>query len=214
MFVRSRDIELETGLVLAGILVVDLPKGAKVKRQHQRMIDEIIGRLIADARSGQMSADAVIFGWHNNRRPPNADGFVKSYEVQSNWAETRHTIEVKVDLCDEVIGEKLRAALEKVIVGREPILTMVIATRDLVCPHCGEIEGVYFIRQSIWPYCKTHKVSWLAGWDLSLPKEFTEEQYRRYHKIGVNEFKQFYRKKKIESLAELDYHVLDERSER
>jgi hypothetical protein len=93
-----------------------------------------------------------------------------------------------------MIGEKLRAVVEKVIPKRNgPPLLMIAAAQDWVCPHCGEIEDVYFIAQSIWPYCKTHKVSWLAGWDLSLPNEATEEQHRRYYDIGVNEFKHIYR---------------------
>src|SRR5262245_6416274 len=97
MFGRRRGMEIETALVLGGMLGVHLRKGAKVKRRHQRMINEIVRQLIADARSGQMPTDAVIFGWHNNRRPPNADKFVECYVAQSNWAETRLSIEVRVD---------------------------------------------------------------------------------------------------------------------
>lgn len=69
MFGRRRDIELETGLLLAGMLVVDLPKDAKLKRRHRRMIGEIVQRLSAAARSGQMQDATIVFGWRDGRRP-------------------------------------------------------------------------------------------------------------------------------------------------
>jgi hypothetical protein len=98
MFGRRRDIELETGPILAGMLVVDLPKDAKLKRQHRRMIGEIVQRLTAAARAGQMPEDVVeVFGWRDGRRPDNADDFVNSDEAKGNWAKTRLTIAVRVD---------------------------------------------------------------------------------------------------------------------
>jgi hypothetical protein len=56
------------------------------------------------------------------------------------------------------------------------------------------------IAHSIWPYCKTHKVKWLAGWDLSLPEVATNEQRRRFDELGMSEFKHIYREE-TESLA-------------
>src|SRR5215831_2590333 len=78
MFGRRRDIELETGLILAGTLVVDLPKNAKVKRRHERRISEMVQQLVEAARSGQMQGKYVVFGWRDGRRPDNADAFVNS----------------------------------------------------------------------------------------------------------------------------------------
>src|SRR5262245_443132 len=90
MFGRRRDIELETGLILAGQLVVDLPKGQKLRRGHERWILEIILRLTAAASSGQMpTANVITFGWRDNRRPPNADEFVNSNEARTKWMATR-----------------------------------------------------------------------------------------------------------------------------
>ena len=101
MFGRRRDIELETGLLLAGMLVVDLPKDAKLKRRHRRMIGEIVQRLSAAARSGQMQDATIVFGWRDGRRPDNADAFVNSDEAQTNWAKDRLTIAVRVDPRDD-----------------------------------------------------------------------------------------------------------------
>jgi len=41
-FLRRRDVELETGLILAGQLIVDIPKHAKMKKRHQRLIAAIV----------------------------------------------------------------------------------------------------------------------------------------------------------------------------
>jgi hypothetical protein len=40
VFARRSDIEIEAELILAGQLVVDIPKraGAKMKRQHEEMV--------------------------------------------------------------------------------------------------------------------------------------------------------------------------------
>jgi hypothetical protein len=101
MFGRRRDIELETGLVLAGKLVVDLPKDAKLERGHERMIVDIMQYLTAVADSGQMQDDGIVFGWRDGRRPDNADDFVNSNEVQTKWAESRLIIDVRIDLRDD-----------------------------------------------------------------------------------------------------------------
>ena len=101
MFGRLRHIEIETGLILAGTLVVDLPKDREPKRKQKRMINEIVQQLIAAVRAGQMSEHDEVFGWRDGRRPDNADAFVKSEEAQTNWAKDRLTIAVRVDPRDD-----------------------------------------------------------------------------------------------------------------
>jgi hypothetical protein len=103
MFGRLRHIEIETGLILAGKLVVDLPKDAKVKRRHQRMISEMVQQLVEAARSGRMRENEICFGWRDGRRPDNADAFVKSEEAKANWAKDRLTIALRVDPRDDGI---------------------------------------------------------------------------------------------------------------
>jgi hypothetical protein len=52
LFIRLRDIEVEGGYVLAGQLILDLPKGTKPKKKHERYIRDIIGHLTDQFRSG------------------------------------------------------------------------------------------------------------------------------------------------------------------
>jgi hypothetical protein len=97
VFQRRRHVELEAGFILAGQLIVDIPKGTKkLKGRHQRMIEEIIQRLTTDARSGLMPADALVFGWHGGSRPPNAVD-TNNDEIMSAWAARSTAIGVRVD---------------------------------------------------------------------------------------------------------------------
>jgi hypothetical protein len=99
MFGRLRDVEIEAGLILAGTLVVDLPKDREPKRKQKRMVYEIVQRLTMAAQAGQLGDEA--FGWRDGRRPDNADAFVKSEEAKANWANSHLTIAVRVDLRDD-----------------------------------------------------------------------------------------------------------------
>jgi hypothetical protein len=96
VFGRRSDIERETGLILAGQLIVDIPKTKKPKRRQQRMIVEIVERLSAAARSGQMPADAMVYGWPGGCRPANAVD-VHNNALMAAWAKDRITIAVRID---------------------------------------------------------------------------------------------------------------------
>jgi hypothetical protein len=98
VFTRQRDIELETGLTLAGHLIVDIPlTEADENNDAQRiLVEEVVQRLIADAESGRMPDDAFLIGWPGGGgRPANAvdtdDALMKA------WAETRMRIGLRVD---------------------------------------------------------------------------------------------------------------------
>jgi hypothetical protein len=101
VFERRRDIELETGLLLAGHLIVDISSSKKLKGKRQHLIQWIVKILIAQARSGQMPDDAVIYGWPNGRRPDHADDTVGNHELMDRWAETRLRIGIRVDPRDD-----------------------------------------------------------------------------------------------------------------
>ena len=102
MFGRLRDIELETGLILAGQLVVDLPKDREPNRKQKRMVNKIVQRLTAAVQAGQITEDTTeIIGWRDGRRPDNADAFVKSEEAKANWANSHLTFAVRVDPRDD-----------------------------------------------------------------------------------------------------------------
>ena len=100
IFNRRRDIELEAGFVLAGSLIVDIPKwakAAKLKRRHERLITNIIQQLTDMARSGQMPDDAIIYGWPGGIRPPNADDIVDNDKLMAAWARERIQIVIRID---------------------------------------------------------------------------------------------------------------------
>src|SRR2546422_11765885 len=97
IFVRRRDIEIETGLVLAGSLIVDLPKQTKPKRRHRRMVAELMQRFIAEAQAGRMPDDAIVYGWPNGQRPADADETIDNDELMTSWAKTRIVIAVRID---------------------------------------------------------------------------------------------------------------------
>jgi hypothetical protein len=103
VFERSRHVELEAGFVLAGQLIVDIPKG-KLKGRHKRIVQGIIQRLTTEARSGRMPTDALVFGWHGAAklakeglaRPPNAVD-TSNDEIMSAWAARSIVCAVRVD---------------------------------------------------------------------------------------------------------------------
>jgi hypothetical protein len=97
IFERRHDIELEAGFILAGRLIIDLPKQLKLKRRQQRMLTDIIQQLTHRAQSGQMPDDAIVLGWRDGYRPPNADDNISNDELMASWAKDRLTIAVRVD---------------------------------------------------------------------------------------------------------------------
>ncbi len=95
VFARRRDIELEAGFILAGQLFVDIPKRAKLKGHHQRMLDSILKQLIRMA--AEMPDDAVIYGWRDGCRPANADAITDNDELMAAWARDRCVVAVRVE---------------------------------------------------------------------------------------------------------------------
>jgi hypothetical protein len=96
-FARRRDIELETGLLLAGQLVVDIPRTMKPGPQQQRMIAELAQRLSAAARAGEMPDECLAYGWRDNHRPANADNILNNDALMQRWVDTRLVIALRVD---------------------------------------------------------------------------------------------------------------------
>jgi hypothetical protein len=97
VFARRRDIEIEAGLTLAGQLIVDIPKRKKLKQCYQQMIVEIAHRLTAEAQSGRMPDDAIVYGWAGGRgRPANAVD-TDDDALMTRWAQESTVIGVRVD---------------------------------------------------------------------------------------------------------------------
>jgi hypothetical protein len=97
VFARRHDIELEAGFILAGMLIVDLPREVEeLTEDEQQMVAAIIRQLTDAAQSGRMAADALVYGWHGGRRPPDAVD-TGNDEVMAAWARDCLTIGVRVD---------------------------------------------------------------------------------------------------------------------
>jgi len=107
VFHRRRNIELEAGFVLAGQLVVDIRKGEKLKPRHEQLIGSIIQYLCQWAQSGEMPEDAIIYGWPNGKRPPDADQTIDDDALMAAWAKDRMIIAVRVDSRDPDEGLRL-----------------------------------------------------------------------------------------------------------
>ena len=95
VFARRRDIEIETGLALAGNLVIDIPKG-RMGRREEQTIREITDRLSAMVSSGRMGDNAIICGWPHGAMLANAVDVHDDARMVA-WAEERVTIAVRIN---------------------------------------------------------------------------------------------------------------------
>ena len=68
VFARRPDIEHQGGLLLAGILVVDLAKAPKENRRNMRLVEEIVHKLTERAQSGVLG-DELTVGWVGRHKP-------------------------------------------------------------------------------------------------------------------------------------------------
>jgi hypothetical protein len=96
VFARRHDIELEAGFILAGMLIVDLPRKVELTENEQQMVGAILQKLTDAAQSGRMPADALVYGWHGGGRPPDAVD-TGNDEMMAAWARDCLTIGVRVD---------------------------------------------------------------------------------------------------------------------
>jgi hypothetical protein len=85
VFERRRDIELEAGFVLAGQLIIDIPKRPKPKRCHALLVERIVGELCARARERSLP-DGLVIGWRDGPKPPNAVN-VGDDAIMAAWAQ-------------------------------------------------------------------------------------------------------------------------------
>jgi hypothetical protein len=93
VFLRRSDIEQQGGLLLAGILVVDLPKAAKENKRNMRLAEEIVQELTERAQSGVLG-DELTVGWHGGHKP---ESFNRNDDVSlATWARGCLKITVRV----------------------------------------------------------------------------------------------------------------------
>ncbi len=76
IFSRRRDIELECGLTLAGMLVTDIPTGRKLSKSDGRLVQHIISQLRERVKSAPDLTNAGI--WRTGLKP--ADGLSPPFD--------------------------------------------------------------------------------------------------------------------------------------
>ena len=97
VFERRRDIELETGLILAGDLLVYILDGAESAEDCQQISKHIIQRLIKKAKSTQMADNGLVGGWREGERPQNAREILNNDKLMSVWAQRSLRMKLRVD---------------------------------------------------------------------------------------------------------------------
>jgi hypothetical protein len=94
-FEREHQVELENGFILAGHLIVDIPKDARGE-SDQRLVANIVHQLKTHAESGQMPKDALVFGWRDGAKPANAVDTTDD-AIMEAWAKRSLGIIVRID---------------------------------------------------------------------------------------------------------------------
>ena len=94
VFHRRRDIEVECGLILAGLLLVNEPREKKMRKKLEQTIGQIIEQLTEVVAKDPNHG--LIFGWSGGRKPANAVD-TSDDSIMGAWAKDRLSIEVRVD---------------------------------------------------------------------------------------------------------------------
>jgi hypothetical protein len=116
--------------------------------------------------------------------PPDQPSWI---EVVTGPEAERLILSVHFRLTEQAEQEKI--TLEQLIekLSQSSPIKMIF---NCVCPTCGKAEGPFYIRRSLWFYCREHKVKWIAGYDLSVADEPPDDECkRRFDEIGLGEFK-------------------------
>jgi hypothetical protein len=96
-FERQREIELEnTEYVLAGHLVIDIPKSAADDAKTKKVVNDIVLELSKMAGSGRMPEDALIFCWKDGKsRPDEITDDQEFVVLLQEWADDRLRVGVR-----------------------------------------------------------------------------------------------------------------------
>ena len=104
VFGRLRHVELETGLMLAGQLIVDVPSDTP-SENDRAMVRDIIEHLAVMVSEGMMSNDAFLVAWGDKKRTANrrrAD--IEDDAIMAAWAKRSLTIALRVEARRESEG--------------------------------------------------------------------------------------------------------------
>ena len=84
VFERRQRIERECGFMLAGQLIVGIPKGGANKKRNREAIEFIVSQLKEMVESNQLPHNAFIVGWLGGRIPENAAD-IDDDEIMAAW---------------------------------------------------------------------------------------------------------------------------------
>ena len=96
IFERRKDIELEAGFLLAGMLVTKFPQGRRLKGRDKSAIRNIIHKLGCEAEAGRLAENAVCYMWIGGK-PANAVQTPIADDVMEKWVAKHVVIAVRVD---------------------------------------------------------------------------------------------------------------------
>lgn len=114
VFARRRDIELDVGFLLAGMLVTKFPRGSRLRERDKTAIRNVIHKLGCEAEAGRLSDDGYgnYYIWLDGR-PPNA-GTIPD-DVLEKWAAEHFVIGVRVDAHSSGTQLKIDSDLARVL---------------------------------------------------------------------------------------------------
>ena len=95
VFDRRRDIEQEANFLLAGTIVVDIPKKKANKPRNQRLVSAILQDLTNMARAGTLP-NGMFAGWEG-QKPANSKAIIEDDELLKAWSKDRLWIAVRVE---------------------------------------------------------------------------------------------------------------------
>jgi hypothetical protein len=95
VFERRRDIEQEANFLLAGTIVVDIPKKKAKKPRNQRLVSAILQDLTNMARAGTLP-NGTFAGWPD-KKPANSKAIIDDDALMKAWSKDRFCAAVRVE---------------------------------------------------------------------------------------------------------------------
>jgi hypothetical protein len=96
VFDRRRDIEQEANFLLAGTIVVDIPKKKAHKPRNQQKVGYIMQTLVDMARAGTLP-NGMFAGWPEGMKPANSKAIIDDDALMKAWSKDRFCAAVRVE---------------------------------------------------------------------------------------------------------------------
>jgi hypothetical protein len=96
VFDRRRDIEQEANFLLAGTLIVNIPKNKANKPRNRQQVSDIVTTLVDMARAGTLP-NTMFGGWPEGKKPVNSKAIIDDDALLKAWSKDRLCIAVRVE---------------------------------------------------------------------------------------------------------------------